>query len=104
MVFSNDKNKHVLVHKSKGRGRILTEKQRTENQTLCLALAHIRGRVSHLSSLCHTSEGRGGTHGLVLSSKLPKPLYTRRDPPPWTVEHPSCKDLVHPAPEWCSPI
>lgn len=38
MVFSNDKNKHVLVHKSKGRGRILTGKERTENQTLCLAL------------------------------------------------------------------
>lgn len=43
MVFSNDKNKHVLVHKSKGRDRILTEQQRTENQTLCLALARIYG-------------------------------------------------------------
>lgn len=102
MVFSNDKNKHVLVHKSKGRGRILTGNQTTENQTLCLALAHIHGRESH--SLCHTSVGRGGTHGLVLSSKLPKPLSPRTDPPPWTVEHPSCKDLVHPSPEWRSPI
>lgn len=43
MVFSSDKNKHVLVHKSKGRGRILTGNQTTENQTLCLALAHIHG-------------------------------------------------------------
>lgn len=103
MVFSNDKNKHVLVHKTKGRDRILAEKQRTGNQTLCLALAHIYGRVNHLSPSCHTSVGRSGTHVLVLSPKLPKPLPLRRDPPPWTVEHPSWKDFLHPSPEWSSP-
>lgn len=43
MVFSNDKTKHVLVHKSKGKDRLLSEKQRTGNQTLCLALARTYG-------------------------------------------------------------
>lgn len=43
MVFPNDKTKHVLVPKSKGKDRLQSEKQKSENQTLCLALARIYG-------------------------------------------------------------
>lgn len=43
MVFPNDKTKRVLVHKSKGKDRLLSEKRKNENQTLCLALARIYG-------------------------------------------------------------
>lgn len=60
MVFSNDKTKHVLVHKSKGKDRLLSEKQRAENQTLCLVLAHIYGpeQVTYSSSSRSASVGR----------------------------------------------
>lgn len=60
MVLSNDETKRVLVHKSKGKDRLLSEKQRAENQTLCLALAHIYGpeQVTYSSSSCSASVGR----------------------------------------------
>jgi len=60
MVFSNDKTKHILVYKSKGNDRLLSEKQRTESQSLCLASARIYGpgQVTYSSSSCHASVGR----------------------------------------------
>lgn len=77
-----------MGYKSMGKDRLLSEKQRTENQTLCLALAQFYspGQVTCLPHAIHQWEEdslkQGGTCVPVLPPKLPESTSPRRDPLP----------------------